>query len=189
MKRKVIALTGKIGSGKSAVSSILRNLGFKTIDCDDLAKQVADKPDVVARVEQLLGSKSVLNGKLNRKYIRETVFSDEKLLKKYQVIFFDGVKSLLVDKLVALNEGKAVFVEIPVLDAFPFEWDEVWRVESSRQNSVSRVTARDTVSADSVYATLSRQKSYDCSCIIVNNGSLEELTESVRHALSKNGLI
>ena len=192
MKPKVIAITGKIGSGKSTVACILRDLGYKTIDCDELAKQVATKPDVVKQVEQLLGSQCVANGQLNRKAIREIVFGDEKLLQKYQSIFFDGVKELLVTEIDSFinntsteNDRKTVFVEIPVLNAFDYDWDEVWRVESSEKNCISRVTVRDNVSADSVCATLNSQKNYDCTYVIENDGSLEQLKKSVHMILSE----
>ena len=196
MKRKVIALTGKIGSGKSAVATILRNLGYKIIDCDDLAKEVAANPRVIARVEQLLGGKSVVNGQLDRKYIRETVFSDKNLLIQYQDIFFESVRALLLVEIALLDSNditekasRAVFVEIPVLDAFEFYWDEVWRVESSEQNSISRVVARDKVSEESVLAMLKHQKTYDCTIVIENSGSLDELTQAVKVALVKRHLM
>ena len=189
MKRKLIALTGKIGSGKSAVSSILRNMGCKTVDCDELAKRIAEQSDVVERVGELLGSECISNGRLNRKVIREIVFKDEKLLERYQQIFFDGVKSLLLETIATFGDCKAVFVEIPVLDAFDFNWDEIWRVESSEKNSVERVAARDGVSADSVLATLNRQKAYECTYVIENNGDFNHLTQAVERALLKSKLI
>lgn len=188
MKRRLIALTGRIGSGKSAVAAILRQLGYDTVDCDDLAKQVATQREIVDRVERLIGVESVENGQLNRKYIRETVFKDANLLKTYQQIFFDGVRALLVEKLATLQDAQAVFVEIPVLDAFEMDWDEVWRVEASQRLSVARVVARDGVSAESVTDTLARQSAYDCTRVIVNDGSLDELTAAVKNALASSGL-
>lgn len=188
MKRKVIAITGKIGSGKSVVAKILRDSGFKTVDCDCLARQVAQNPHVVAQVEQLLGSNSVTDGQLNRAFIRERVFGDENLLQGYQQIFFDGVKALLMKELASLKKEKAVFVEIPVLDAFEFPWDMVWRVESSEKNCILRVTARDGVSADNVVATINRQKTYDCNVVIQNNGDMEQLKRSVHIILDENHL-
>ena len=189
MKRKAVAITGKIGSGKSAVAGILRDMGYKTVDCDALARQVAANPNVVQRVEQLLGAGSVTNGQLDRKTIRETVFKNENLLRQYEQIFFDGVRALLVQALAALEGEKAVFVEIPVLDAFPFDWNEIWLIESSEQTSVSRVTARDGVTEDSVLSTLRRQKQYASTYVIENNGSLQALTQAVKAALSQSGLI
>ena len=189
MKRKVVALTGKIGSGKSTVSRILRDLGYVTVDCDELAKQVAANPDVVVLVEQLLGSKSVTKGQLNRKFIRETVFNDENLLKKYQQLFFDGVKKLLVEKLASLKGYGAVFVEIPVLDAFDFDFDEVWRVESSEKTCILRVTERDKVSEGSVLTTFNRQKVYNCTYVIENNGNMDDLVQTVKRAIVNCGLM
>ena len=192
MKRKVVAVTGKIGSGKSAVMDILRDMGCKTVICDDIAKQVASDPSVIKRVETLLGSNSVKDGQLDRKYIREVVFKDENLLRSYEQMFFDGVKELLNARVEYLQKNidvesdcKAIFVEIPVLDAFDFPWDSVWRVESDEQVTLSRVTARDNVSVENVQATLSRQKTYECDCVIENNGDMGELRKVVESAVRK----
>ena len=189
MKRKVIALTGTIGSGKSEVARILRIWGYKTVDCDLLARQVADSPAVVSQVEQLLGSDCVADGKLNRIAIRDKVFKDENLLKRYEQIFFDGVRRLLIEAVQATN-GNIVFVEIPILDAFPFDFVEVWRIESDKSTQLKRVIARDKVPAENALNILDRQKKYDnVTRVIVNNGSLDELETVVRQVLSDSNLI
>ena len=188
MKRKVVALTGSIGSGKSEVVRVLRSLGYLTVSCDELAKQVATRPEVVDQVAALLGSEYVPDGQLDRKAIRDKVFTSEQLLSQYQAIFFDGVRQLLVDTLDKLND-EVVFVEIPVMDAFDFDWTEVWRVESNQSTQIKRVTHRDGVSEQSVLGTLARQKQYrHCSRVITNNGTVDELAEAVRSALIKSGI-
>ena len=71
MKRKVIAICGGIGSGKSVVGNILRNCGYTVLDCDKIARDVADLPETVLAVKKLLGTNAATNdGKLNRGYIR-----------------------------------------------------------------------------------------------------------------------
>ena len=60
MKRKVIAVTGGIGSGKSTVINILRRAGYATIDCDELAREVAEYPEVAENVRNLLGDGYVI---------------------------------------------------------------------------------------------------------------------------------
>ena len=87
MKHKAIAICGYIGSGKSTVGNILRNCGGEVIDCDKLARQVADMPSTVEAVRDLMGDGAVLNGKLNRSYIRSRIFDNNKLLSKYNKIF------------------------------------------------------------------------------------------------------
>ena len=189
MKRKVIALTGGIGSGKSEVARILQTWGWKTVDCDALARQVSDNPDVISRVETLLGSDCVADGQLNRKIIREKVFKDENLLKQYEQIFFGKVRQLLTDIINSMDDP-VVFVEIPVLDAFEFDFAEIWRVESDEARRIERVVSRDNVAADNVKNTIARQKAYaNVTRVIDNNGSLEDLTDTVKRTLIESRLV
>lgn len=181
MKRKVIALTGYIGSGKSTVAGILRQMGYQTVDCDAIARDISHRPETVRAVGKLLGERFVAEGQIDRAAVRQLVFGDEQLLERYQSLFFDGVQREL--ERVASEGSGPLFVEIAVWDAFPFDWHEVWRVESSRDLLVSRVTARDGVGAASVEATLSRQRTYPVSRVILNNGTPEELRQQVRNAL------
>lgn len=183
MKRRVVAVTGFIGSGKSEVINILRGWGYKTLNCDDIAKDVAEQKEVVDKVVELLGAQCADNGKLDRRYIREVVFSDEALLQRYQAIFFGEVRARLCDILRKM-EG-IVFVEIAVLDAFSFPWEEVWCVTSDRAQILQRVTARDGVSEENVKAILSLQRKCDAPTrTITNNGTLFLLQQQVAQALN-----
>ena len=189
MKCKVVAITGKIGSGKSAAMEIIRDMGFVTVSCDELAKQVAKDEEVIKAVQKLLGSNCIKGGQLNRQAIREIVFYDEELLHQYQELFFEGVKQLLEAQLAEMKDEQAVFVEIPVLDAFQFDFAEIWRVDSDREIQVNRVTARDNVTAENAINILNSQKTYDnVTRVIVNNGSLEALAAAVQNALVESGI-
>lgn len=188
MKPKIIALTGGIGSGKSTVAGILRQKGYRTVDCDELSRRAAQLPEVLRSVALLLGDEAVTDGKLNRSYVRARIFNDEQLLCRYNDIFFGQIEALLRAE-IDVNEP-VVFVEIPVLNAFPFDWDELWLVKSSDEVRIKRATERDGVSAENVRAIMSRQ-CYDghFDRVIVNDGSIEELGKTVERlvaaALSK----
>lgn len=187
MKPDVIALTGFIGSGKSQVASILRSLGYKTVDCDLLARQIADEPDVVEQVSQLLGERYVSDGKLNRKLVRERVFADKDLLAKYQSLFFDKVRRRLEN--IVEQTQDTLFVEIAVIDAFPFCWNGIWLVRCDPAQSVCRVALRDGVNEQSVLDVIASQREPTPTCVIENNGTIADLENAVRAALKSCGLV
>lgn len=184
MKRKVIALTGGIGSGKSEVAKIVRSCGYETVDCDDISKQVASRPQVISKVESLLGSQSVVDGKLDRKYIRNVIFADKNLLNRYNEIFFTAICDELNERI--SNLSGVIFVEIPLLDAFQFDFDEVWLVKSNKQNRVSRVVSRDGVDEQNVINVMSNQtETKNHTRVIENDGTLEQLHNIVANILTQ----
>ena len=73
----VVGLTGPTGAGKSSITEVAKNLGFKVIDCDALARVVVEKgSDGLADIVKVFGG-GVLNsdGTLNRKELAALAFS------------------------------------------------------------------------------------------------------------------
>lgn len=73
----VVGLTGPTGAGKSSITEVAKNLGFKVIDCDALARVAVEKgSDGLADIVKVFGG-GVLNsdGTLNRKELAALAFS------------------------------------------------------------------------------------------------------------------
>ena len=187
MKHNVIALTGGIGSGKSVVGNYLRQKGFTVIDCDKLSREVATHPQVQQKVIDLLGSNYVVDGQLDRAKIRTVVFADENLHQQYSQIFFERIKEVLLQRV--MESDATVFVEIPLMDAFDFEWQQVWLVERDLESRVNSVVARDNVSRQNVLDILSKQQICTfCTVKICNNGTLEQLHSQIDELIGKFNL-
>ena len=81
MSNLVIGLTGGIGSGKTLVSDLFASFGIDIIDADIIARQVVDPgtPALDKIVEKLGPEMLDHQGNLNRKAMREQVFSNSEL--------------------------------------------------------------------------------------------------------------
>ena len=84
---KIIAVTGGIGSGKSTVSNLLRNLGYCVYDADVFARQVLFYPEVQLKIENLFGAHVFVNeGILDRNLVRQMIYENPLLKKQLEDI-------------------------------------------------------------------------------------------------------
>ena len=72
-----IGLTGGIGSGKSTVARIFEVLGIPVYYADDAAKKLMNNDqNLQKQIIQHFGKESFINGKLNRAFLADVVFSN-----------------------------------------------------------------------------------------------------------------
>ncbi len=91
---KIIGLTGGIGSGKTTVANMFKDLGVAVYIADDEAKRLANSSLVIRKkLTQLLGHSAYIDGVLNRKFVANLIFNDEKLLAKVNAIIHPKVAS------------------------------------------------------------------------------------------------
>ena len=83
MDRKVTIITGPIGSGKSTVLSVLRELGYETTDLDKISNQILVSNE---SYEFLLKNfpNSIKDGNVVKENIAKIVFSNKEKLNKLE---------------------------------------------------------------------------------------------------------
>ena len=74
-----VGLTGGIGSGKTTVSNLFRDLSIDVIDADEIAREITDTDTkVIAKIKDYFGPDSISNeGKPDRQYLRNKIFEDK----------------------------------------------------------------------------------------------------------------
>lgn len=95
MKKPVqIGVTGGIGSGKSLVCAIFKKLGVPVYDADHHAKELMTTDGIlVEAIKKEFGPLSYHpDGSLNRAFLAEHVFHDEKKLAKLNALVHPRVK-------------------------------------------------------------------------------------------------
>ena len=80
MDKKVVVITGPIGSGKSKVLSIINSLGYNTVDLDVVSGDILLSEESKDFLSKNFPS-SLINGGVSRENIADIVFSDKSKLE------------------------------------------------------------------------------------------------------------
>lgn len=90
-----IGLTGGIASGKSAVASEFAKLGVPVIDTDELAREVVKpgKPALQAIVDRFGTSVLDAQGALDRRQMRERIFSNPQDKQALEALLHPAIRS------------------------------------------------------------------------------------------------
>lgn len=154
-----IGLTGGIGSGKSTIASIFKQLGVSIYFSDTRAKfLMASDSKVIAQIEDAFGSKSYVNGQLNKTYISKKVFSDSRALKTLNSIVHPAVKNDF-NLWCTTQKGPYIIKEAAILfeSKSNIGLDKVILVSSPKELKLSRVLKRDQTDKKSVLERMDAQ--------------------------------
>lgn len=183
-----VAITGKIGSGKSVVLGILKKNGYSVFSADKIYADLLDKnPNFVIEISEKLGINAIKsNGKtmLDRKKIAQIIFSDEKKRKELNEITHGRVMSELIKR--SENE-KLCFCEVPLLAEIENTqdyFDEVWIIEREKESQIRSIMERDGVGYSFALKKIDGQKEYVINSkikhtVIYNDQGLTELERQV----------
>ncbi|MEX2349586.1 MAG: dephospho-CoA kinase [Flavobacteriaceae bacterium] len=188
---KVVGLTGGIGSGKSTVAKMFKDLGVPVYIADKEAKELMHTPKVIQKINTLLGESSYVNGVLNRPYIASKVFSDKNLLEKLNAIVHPEVKKHFKEWM-KKQKGVYAIKEAAILfeNGGYKECDATILVTAQESMRVRRVMQRDQISDEDVEARMKNQwtdaeKVKLADLIIENSEGMEELRLRVEVIHSK----
>jgi dephospho-CoA kinase len=111
-----VALTGGIGSGKSAVAEFLQECGAVIIDSDQLARDVIERgTEGFEAVLAAFGDTVLTDGEIDRSTLAEIVFQDENQRKKLEAIIHPLVREAAESLMKKLPSDSVVINQIPLL--------------------------------------------------------------------------
>lgn len=157
----VVALTGGIASGKSAVSERFSKLGARVIDADIVARElVAPGQPALTEIAAAFGT-GVLdaNGALDRRAMRGRVFAAPDSRRRLEAILHPRVRAALRER-AATADGPYALLVVPLLaeNAADYEWvDRILVVDVPRTTQRTRLVARDGITPELAEAMLDAQ--------------------------------
>ncbi|WP_396634280.1 dephospho-CoA kinase [Maribacter sp. R86514] len=155
----IIGLTGGIGSGKSTVATMFRELGIPVYDSDQRAKYLMNTSKVIHdQLVALLGEEAFKGGTLNRSYIAGKVFNDAELLAKLNNIVHPVVRQDFIDWS-SDQDTNYVIQETALLFENKAQelYDDVILVTAPKEVRVNRVLDRDNTTREQVEARMNNQ--------------------------------
>ena len=161
MGKTVIACTGGIGSGKSAIVNAFAALGIPAYDCDSRTKALYRTDRALAgRIVELLGGDVAgADGALDLKRMAARVFADASLLERLEAIVHPAVAADFL-KWADAQQSDIVIMESAILQQKPFFdnfADYTITVSTPEDIRIQRVMLRDGVSREQVERRLASQ--------------------------------
>ena len=191
----VYGLTGGTGSGKTTVCGYLEEMGYTVIDADKVARTLTEpgSPVLQQLAETFGGGILAEDGSLIRKKLGDIVFNNKEKLQQLNDIMGPAMDNVFVKVLADARlehpYGK-VFFDAPTLYESGRESlvDEVWVVAAGLETRIKRIMDRDGLSREQVLARMANQlpeeeKIRRADVVIYNDGTLEDLRETVIKAL------
>lgn len=185
-RKPIIGLTGGIGSGKTAVSNRLAELGAHIIDTDSIAHELTAPGGaaMAALVEQFGPQCMESDGAMNRAYMRQLVFNNASERKRLEGILHPLIRDEVADRL-QKDLGLYTVLVIPLLvekGGWMHLLDRILVVDCDVEIQTQRVMQRNGFSREQVQAILNTQADRQtrlsrADLIIENSSGLDELIE------------
>ncbi|WAM30531.1 dephospho-CoA kinase [Caldicellulosiruptor naganoensis] len=195
---RVLGITGKMGSGKSTVSSILReHYGFEVIDVDkEYHWLLQNSSELKLKLAQTFGEEILINNQIDRAKLRKIVLDSDLNMDRLNHIthptIFERVKFLTTEK----YKDKRVVIDAALL--FQIGLDKlcsvIWYIECEKEIIIERVIRKSGYDVEEVKKFLERQKDIEkykglANRVIINNVDVENLKTIIGKYLKEDGLV
>jgi len=188
----ILGLTGGIASGKSTVSAYFREMGTEVVDADLIAREVSERKEVVEKLVEVFGE-GILDKtsekyrlKIDRRKLREIVFSDRKNVKIINSIIHPSVIGVFEERRKSSHPDEIMIFDIPLLFEAKLEYlcDRILVVTADEDIQIERIRERDGSSLETAKSIIKNQmsaeeKSRRADYTITNNSGISELKEQV----------
>ncbi|MEH7348908.1 dephospho-CoA kinase [Gottfriedia acidiceleris] len=193
---KIFGLTGSIASGKSTVSSFLKELNVPIVDADVIAKEVVEiGQPAYKKIVEAFGSEILLeSGEINRPFLGSIIFNNkEKRLQLNEIVHPEVRREMKEQADRYIEQGEPlVILDIPLL----YEGNSIELVEKvivvtvSEENQLKRLMDRNGLSKEDALLRIASQipvkeKAARADYVIDNNGDFEDTKRQVKDLLNK----
>jgi dephospho-CoA kinase len=188
-RQVVVGLAGGVASGKSEAARLLAGADGAVIDADEVVREVQRDPEVIARMEQVLGVPlRAADGSLDRAKAAEAAFADADARRALEGLLHPEVSKRMDARLSAHAASFArtgappiVVLDVPLLfeAGIADRCDRIVFVDSKESDRLARASARGWDAAEvlrrETHQLELREKRKRSQHVLANTGSREDL--------------
>jgi dephospho-CoA kinase len=183
----LVAVTGGIASGKSAVCERFATHGAVVIDADILSRElVAPGEPALQELVACFGTEAIdAQGALRRRWLRERIFADPQARQRLEAILHPRVRVLLRERAEAADCAYAVLAIPLLIESGHYHWvDRIVAVDVDEATQIRRLMQRDAASeplARSILAAQAgrRERLMIASDVLINDADLPTLQRMI----------
>lgn len=187
--KKIIAVTGGIGVGKTELCKITEELGYRHFSCDEINRELLREPEYLKGLKNLFPEEFDGDRPDKLKLKRLIAQSEPKrmILNNYS---HDRIMRRLIERIESC-ESDSIVVEIPLLNETDYErmFDKIIVLSCDKSERIRRIVARDAIDADLALMLIEAQSDefiFENGCeTLTNDGDLAKLREQIRKILDK----
>ena len=192
----VIGLTGQTGAGKSTVSKVFVQNGFRLIDADAISRHVVARGSHCLADLQECFTDAILtpDGELDRKVMASIAFSDHRKLEMLNTIMYPYIVGEILRMIHRFSQQnhKLILLDAPTLfesraDDF---CDLIISVVAKPELRMQRIMERDHISEKAAQQRMEMQLTEDfcrlhSDTVLENNSSFSELWDAAQELSAK----
>ena len=199
---KIVGLTGGISSGKSTVSSYLKQLKIPVIDADEVARKVVEPNSQGAReIRKAFGSDVFEeDGSLNRQKLGSLIFSNAENRQKLDDLLQPLIKIMILDEIEEYRQKgeNMIVLDLPLLFEKQYEelCEDIIVVYISKELQLERLMRRNQYTKQEALSRIDSQLSIEekrkrATVLLDNQGTIQQLYQQVEQWLveTKNDIL
>ena len=110
-----VGILGSVGSGKSFIANIFKELGFNIFSADQVVSQIYERNKNINKKISIFFKLKLNRGKINKNELRDTLKKNPKKFKYLNKIIHPIVREKLILFLSKYKKTKLVVLDIPLL--------------------------------------------------------------------------
>ncbi|MDH4960804.1 dephospho-CoA kinase [Ligilactobacillus salivarius] len=197
---KILGLTGGIASGKTTVSTYLKEMGYPIIDADKVSRKVVEPhTEGLKEISHFFGNDILQsNGSLNRKKLGEIVFENKDKRELLNKILSKKIRTEIINQIEYYKKQGAdvLILDIPLLFEGGYDkmCDFTMVIYIPKELQIERLIQRDGLTRDKALKRISAQldsaeRNSKADIVIDNSRSIKDTHNQVIEWLERNNLM